>query len=165
MSDKSSETEHAQQVHNENAAAARRAHDIETEHGFRLNEAAINNANLFLRALLIINGAAALGLLAFFSNTGSAMPGEAAPLISFAGGVAATTVAMGLAYLTNYCYTSASVDRHRGYEQPYVRESRESEKWIKIGSCSHKLAVVLAISAVAFFICGVFGAHSIIRPS
>lgn len=163
MREKHSESDHALLEHEQNIVAAHRAHDVEKEHGFRLNEAAINNANLVLRALLIINGAAALALLAFLSNIESAMPDEAAPLISFAGGVAVTAIAMGLAYFTNYCYTTASVERVRSYKHPYIQENDKSSRWIKIGLWSHIVAVGLVIFAIVFFICGVFGTHSIIK--
>ena len=163
MCDKHSELNHAQQEHEQNIAVAHRAHDVEKEHGFRLNEAAINNANLVLRALLIINGGAALALLAFLSNIEFTVPDEAAPLISFAGGVAVTAIAMGLAYLTNYCYTIASVERVRSYKHPYIRESDKSNRWIKIGFWSHIIAAALAIAAIAFFICGIFETHLLIK--
>ena len=80
-SDKTSQKyQHEKWKYDLNIKAAERAHDAEEEYGFRTNEATINAANFVLRALLIINGGAAIALLAFIGNLVLVPPSEYANL-------------------------------------------------------------------------------------
>lgn len=159
------EKPHSQTVteYKHNIEAAHRTHDVEKEHGFRLNEAAINNASQVLRALILINGGAAVAVLAFISSLAHPLPKEITSSVwGFAGGVAVTAVAMCFAYFTNYCYTAASVALTRSYEHPYIQENEESHKWLHKGTVCHRVSILLSICAVASFVFGVIGVASVI---
>lgn len=93
--------------HQANIRAAERAHDANNELYDQLNQAAIGSANVALRAFLLINGGAAVALLAFLGSLAGQIDGPdivtlATPLMDFAIGVAVAALAAGLAYLTNY---------------------------------------------------------------
>jgi hypothetical protein len=51
-----------------NKSVAERAHDNETEFGHKANEAAINSANAAIRIALLMNGGAAVSVLAFIGG-------------------------------------------------------------------------------------------------
>ncbi len=158
--------------HEQNVATARRAHDAELEFGINTNEAAIDAANLALRALLIINGGAAIALLAFIGNLVPALQGEYAtlpkiipaftPLMWFAFGVAGTAIAMFFAYFTNYSYAIASVDRIRNYEHPYIHETQKSQTLVTLGTVFQWFAIILSLAALIFFMIGVVEVNELI---
>lgn len=171
-SDKTSQKfQHEKWKYDLNIKAAERAHDTEEEYGLRTNEATINAANFVLRALLIINGGAAIALLAFIGNL--VPPSEYAnlpkinpcitSLMWFALGVAVTAFAMAFAYFTNFFYGSASVERTRSYEHPYIHETQKSRRWIKIGLTFHGIAVVFGLIAVVFFMLGIYEVNEMIK--
>jgi hypothetical protein len=88
---------------------AQRAHDRIDEFGKAINIAAIENANLALRYVLLINGGAAVAVLGFIGAlvgrvalSGVILPkiaDAASSLTWFGAGVAAAALAMGFAYL------------------------------------------------------------------
>ena len=87
--------------------AAERAHGTITDFASKTNTAAIEVANLALRTAMLINGGAAISVLAFIGGLASrdkvslqAITQTAATLVWFATGVAVATLSMGLAYFT-----------------------------------------------------------------
>ena len=165
--------QHNKWEYEQNTTTAERAHDAEAEFGLRINEAAINNSNLALRALLIINGGAAIALLAFIGNLVPVAPSVYAnlpkvipsitSLMWFALGVAVTVFGMAFAYFTNYFYTGASAKRTRSYEHPYIQETQISHKWVKLGLTFHSLAVIFALIAIVSFMLGVYEVNEMIK--
>ena len=177
MSDKQSENddavriyEHKKWVYELNRAVAERDHDRELNHAVLLNEAAINNSNLAARALLIINGGAAIAVLALI---GRLIPSKQedwlsiSPLIEslkwFACGVIVTAIAMVFAYFTNYSNASVSYTRDLHYEHPYVRDNKKSSKWKYMGIVSQYLTIILAGLAIIFFVLGILELDEIIK--
>ena len=163
--------EHKKWLYELNRAIAERDHDFELKHGLRLNEAAINNGNLIARALLIINGGAAIAVLAFIGRLIPSNKPEnwliITPLIDalmwFAWGVAMTAIAMAFAYFTNYCNSSVSYARDRFYEHPYIRENDKSRRWMCLGITSQCSTLIFAGSAIVLFVLGIFEMDGIIE--
>ena len=162
--------EHEKWLYELNRAVAERDHDREINHGVLLNEAAINNSNLAARALLIINGGAAIAVLALIGRLIPSKPEDwlsISPLIEslkwFACGVTVTAVAMVFAYFTNYSNASVSYTRDFHYEHPYVRDNKKSSRWECRGKFSQIVTVIFAGLAIIFFWLGIREMDEIIK--
>ena len=156
-----------------NIKAAERAHDSEEKFWLKTNDATINAGNLALRTLLIINGGAAIALLAFIGNFAPVLPGEYAglpkihpsitALMWFAFGVTASVMAMAFAYCTNYLYITASAKRTCNFKHPYVHDTDKSKMWGCIGIVTHITTVVLAVLSIIIFILGIYEVNEMIN--
>jgi hypothetical protein len=170
--------EHSAPTHDDklaelNRTQAEREHAREHEHIRSLNEAAMQNANIALRAVLLINGGAAVAILAFIGSLATSaraqvqvnLPDLVSPLVWFAGGVAAAALGCVLAYCTNYSATASLLNKEHSHEHPYVHETGASKRWRKANICFHAAALVAAVVALVLFFCGVFSAQDAILAS
>jgi membrane protein YqaA with SNARE-associated domain len=102
----------------------------------RADQFAVTAGNNALRALIIINGGAAVAMLAFIGHLVSAGNGKliltlpllTAPLEWFGWGVALATLGTGFGYLTNFSLGRASGEKKFSYRYPYVAETEKSRK-------------------------------------
>lgn len=161
MANQPNDHEYEKWKYEQNRIMAERAHDAAREFASNSNDAAIASGNHTLRALIIINGGAAIAVLAFIGQivSGNAELGEklsdlTAPLSWFAWGVALATLSVGLSYLTNYCNASAATKHDMHYEPPYVRKTSSSDHWTKATVCFQIIAIIAAIISLVFFIFG-----------
>ncbi len=154
----------------QNRSMAEKQHDDENEFFFRVNEATINNGNLALRTLVLINGGAAVAILAFvgslvttngekFSNHLTQLT---SPLMWFAWGVALAAIGIGLAYAANYSTVSHASSKSRHYEHPFVRDTPASNRWMIAVYTFQALAILVAIGSLAMFIYGMYDIRSAI---
>src|SRR5688500_9984682 len=105
---------HAQLVHH-----AERAHDKDDDSWHKSNDATISSATVALRTAVLINGGAAIAMLAFIGGLlrdsklplATTISQLTAPLIWFALGVVAATLAMGCMYLINFSNTMILTSR------------------------------------------------------
>jgi hypothetical protein len=162
VSDQPPNFEHQKWEHELKLRAAERAHDDATKFSLGTNAAAIDNANLALRTAVLINGGAAVSVLAFIGGLtsqgkltfGPQLIQIATTLIWFALGVAAATLAMGLSYFTNYCIAVQSFCQQRQYEHPYLVETGTSRRWKRAAITFQLLAIGLAFGSLFLFIYG-----------
>lgn len=152
--------------------AAERAYDNNNEFVRGSNEAAINNANYALRTLVLINGGAAVAILAFIGSLvsgsdtfGSHLTELASPLMWFAWGVALATIGVGLAYVTNYCITGSAAHKTYHNEHPFVRETKASKRWFWAGTVFQILAMAAAIASLVMFVLGMYEIRAAILGS
>jgi len=142
-------------VHEQRTGEAERAHDASREFRTQVNEAAIRGADAALRTAILINGGAAVALLAF---VGSLEKHDqvmvAGTLIWFAWGVAFAALGMAFAYLTHFCLATSEAAREWYWEHPYVRDTRLSRNWGRARVVFHSLGLVAGITSLAFFIYG-----------
>lgn len=118
-----------------------------------INEQAIATSNAVLRSLILINGGAAVAVLAFFGSLAGShslnITGKVAdltsPLLWFGWGVAAAVVSMILAYFTHYATA--------GHAQA-GEETRRLYGGAKI--VFHVLGVLAALGSLAFFVWGMY---------
>jgi hypothetical protein len=159
MSDK--EFEEFKWKHERQERAAERAHDLNDAHATQINEATIQAGQLTLRMSMLVNGGAAVAVLAFLGSLASKdrfditqLNQIASPIIWFAIGVAASVSGLALAYLTNYCHVTYANSLDKAWEHPYLIPSRSSKFWDHAGSVFHVLALLAAIASIALFIYG-----------
>jgi hypothetical protein len=124
--------EYQKYVYEQTRDEARRVHDRLAEFGLALNESAIKSSELTLRTAVLINGGAAISVLAFvggLSSQGkigiSRLGDVADSLTPFAWGVASATVGMGLSYLTHYLTLGTQNSRKISWESPFVQTGAE----------------------------------------
>jgi len=154
----------------QNRTAAERAHDQEADFGIRANEAAVNSGAIAMRAMLLINGGAAVAMLAFIGSLVTAQKGDysstltdlVSPLIWFAWGVASAAACAGLAYITNYCIASSSVFKSRHNEYLFVRKTKASKRWFIAAVFFQIFAVSAAVGSLFLFVYGMLGISDVI---
>lgn len=170
MTDKQSEYEHDKWKYELDRAAAERAHDQELDFFNRINEATVNAGVHVVRGLIIINGGAAITVLAFIGHLVSADSGNfmpklsklTAPLEYFAWGVGLASAATALAYLTNYSIACVSNSKERTFEFPYLAETRDSKRWYNAAVFFQVLAVLSVAVSLGLFIYGMLEIKTVI---
>jgi hypothetical protein len=131
--------EQHQEARKLNLQIAQRQHDVLQEHIRSMNEAAVTSANHALRTVLLVNGGAAVSMLAFIGGlvsngkvlVGAQLASVAAPLIWFALGVALAGLATAFAYFTNSSAASAANSMQRLWEYPWLQPTTASRRWVK----------------------------------
>jgi cation transport ATPase len=147
---------------------AERHHDKETDFASRSNQVAVENANIALRTLVLINGGAAVAVLAFLGGIVQTNTAEllddlddlTLPVVWFAWGVALAALGISLAYLTNYCITSSIWDRKHIYEPPYVVETPKSQSWSRWAIFFQVLAMIVALASLGCFLTGMYSVRA-----
>ena len=99
---------------------ARRAHDRARDFELSTNEAAINSGQLAIRTAVLINGGAAVAVLAFLGGLAGQgiisvrdLGRIANSLLWFGGGVFLGGLGLALAYFTDFCHMKESRSRTR----------------------------------------------------
>ncbi|MPY76557.1 MAG: hypothetical protein GEU87_20150 [Alphaproteobacteria bacterium] len=151
-------------------ALAERVHDQELDFMYRANEAAVTAGNHVMRALVIINGGAAVAMLAFIGHLISAdkikfmakLAELTSPLIWFASGVASAAVGIGFAYFVNYCIGAASSAKSRHYEHPYIRETTASVRWGRATYVLQILSMLSGVGSLLLFVLGMLEIRNVV---
>jgi hypothetical protein len=109
---------------------AQRAHDQLGQFQQSVNEAAIKGGDAALRAALLINGGAAVSVLAFIGGLPAQDRIKLDQLKGLAGSLmlVAAVVAMGFAYFTNYTVAAEAKSHERQWEYPYVKPGKNTPK-------------------------------------
>ncbi|WP_421697535.1 hypothetical protein [Ancylobacter sp.] len=146
---------------------ARRALDGHRERKENQLLAATESANIALKGLLLLNGGAAIALLAFLANVvkEEATSAAAQKLVfsihaamgSLAYGAAAAVGAAMFGYLTNRAYAECIGTKHESLERPYLRETCASKLWGAVAGTLNVLGVLSAAASLYFFVIGVSG--------
>ncbi len=139
-------------------AIADRMHDREFEFSQSAAQAALSNANFALRTLILINGGAAVAMLAFISSLATRptvnLATMTAPLVWFVWGIVSAGFSVCFAYFTNYCIATSSSMKDRIWQHPWVSENSKSERWRKTAVWWQYLAVIAALLSLGLFIKG-----------
>jgi hypothetical protein len=156
--------EHQKWSHELKLRAAERAHASASDFSLQLNAAAVGGANLAMRTAVLINGGAAVSVLAFIGGLtsqgkltlGPQVTQIATTLLWFASGVVAATLSMGLAYFTNYSIAAQSMTRLRQHEHPYLLETVKSRVWRRMAITCQWLAIIGSFGSLFLFVYGMF---------
>lgn len=110
-------------AHEQAKRDAERAHDQHDQDWLQRNKAAGEAANIALRAAILVNGGAAIALLAFIGSLAAQgrvanqeIEAVANSLLRFAGGVAMALLATLLAYLVNLLQADSVAAKERIWE-------------------------------------------------
>jgi hypothetical protein len=143
-------------------ALAEKAHENETEFGKAANLAAVNNGTEALKAILLLNGGACVAMLALIgtlATTGRLNPEMINPLVCFAAGAACSVIAGAFGYFTNLLIAGSSNTKTRHYDQPFIRETKTSNKHYFWGEITRWTAIIIAAVGIGLFVYGVFNAY------
>lgn len=151
-------------------AIAQRVHDRNFDAQQSASEAAINHANFALRTLVIINGGAAVALLAFIGSLVSNTDGQfssklsaiSEPLVSFSWGVASATLAIAFAYFSTYTAAMAIKEADLLWVHPWIKETCTSKRWERFSNVFQIAATIVAFISLYFFITGMLDAREAI---
>jgi hypothetical protein len=129
-----------------------------------VNKSTDDAATFALRMIIIINGGAAVSLLAFVGGMvsqgrvtiGPQLNALAITLVWFAAGVAVGTLASGFVYLYNFAFLRAAVTKTFSPQRPFILESPKSKRWVLTGTILRWTASLLALASIALFTYGMF---------
>jgi hypothetical protein len=162
-------SDHIKWVYKTNASRAERGHNFERECGNKNNEAAIHAANAAVRIALLINGGAAVSVLAVIGGLVSQklvpvseLGKIASGLMWFTSGVALAGGAAGLAYFTSYFIAGSSVKRERMWEHPYVKDARSSNALWWLALFFQLSGIVCGLLSLGSFIVGMMTMYAAI---
>lgn len=148
---------------------AHREHDALISRYVALSESVIKSGDLALRSCLLINGGAAIAILAFMGNVVTRDPAShklladiSCGLIDFALGVVAAVVAMGLTYFDHFLNWKHATSQKRVWTHPYIEPGDRTAFWARVKTTVHVITVLLAIGSVVAFGWGLFAiAHAV----
>jgi len=133
-------------------------------------EATLKSAENSIRVLLLINGGAAVSVLAFAGSLASKdrvttdqLSAIAGSLIWFASGVASSALTAFFSYLTNFFYLVANAAHLRLPDFPYVAPTRQFVRRQRIGRIFHGLALLTALAALFLFLIGMYEVKEAIK--
>lgn len=141
---------------------AEREHDRVQSIVAKTEEATIKSAEGAIRIVLLINGGAAVSVLAFIGSLASQgrvsfdrLNTIAGSLIWFGCGVGSAAICAFFFYLTNISYSYATGTQTRDYNHPYVHQTPCSRQWRCAGLIFHWTALLSAGAAFGFFVYGI----------
>jgi hypothetical protein len=146
----------------QNRRAAERAHDELEDFRKQNNEAAIRSGEVALKTVLLVNGGAAVAILAFLGAiasreriTTSQLSGVASTIGWFAAGVALGVVALAFAYLTNLYMANTAASKIRTWVHPYEQPGPMTCRYRVLNVVFHTAAILLGLASLAAFVWGV----------
>ncbi len=154
----------------DNVELAKEYHDREHQFGFQVAQFASENAARALKSVLLINGGAAIALLAFIGNFVAAdedrfadrLAELIAPVIWFAWGVALSVISMAFAYLTLYCAANRSHSRDRVWDHPYNVDTAASRRWHVGAVLTEVIATITGFTSLGCFLWGMYAVREAI---
>jgi hypothetical protein len=121
----------------------------------KANEAASSAANLALRMSLLINGGAAVVLLAFIKDLSEQQQHAVADtLVWFGFGVIAAVIALALAYFTNYSLGGVVISKVPTDQHPYFRDGPTTARWTRRYWAFLWAAIIVGFGSVVLFVVG-----------
>ena len=145
-----------------NRENAQRSHDHLDNNINRIDEATIKSSETALRAAILINGGAAVSLLAFLGALASQKIykiGDLKDTINslgiFAYGVGFAASGIALSYITHYLSVGFLTSKVKTYEPPFVSEGEASQRWLWGKNIFHVLALLAGLGSLCFFVSGI----------
>jgi hypothetical protein len=162
--------DHEKWLHELQREDAHREHDRAAEFYNQLNESSIKSSEITLRTCFLINGGAAVSVLAFIGGLESKGLIEtrdfgpiADSLVMFAFGVVAAVAGMGLSYVVHYLTGLHVISMEKVWEHPWVKPGKRTRLFGILKALTHVLAVLVAVSSVVFFVYGIYSVRAAIE--
>jgi hypothetical protein len=168
MSDQSS-YEAAKYAHDLKLRAAERAHDQAANAAEQYREATVRAGQEAMKVALLINGGAAVAVLAFVgglaTRTGISL-GELKAvthsLYWFAGGVVSAAITAGCGFFASDLYAGSMHHQDRSWEHPYLSHNEKSKMLYNLGWWCSLGGTVLAGISLVLFVVGIWVASTTI---
>jgi hypothetical protein len=143
--------------------AAERAHDRHFQSLKDVTDGARKAGEVAIRGLLLVNGGAAVAILAFAGGLASqnripmgSLVDLSSSLVAFACGVGTAVLALGAAYFTNYASAIAHSFYEFHYPHPFVRGTQRSQRWERMAAGFQWAAVIFSFFSLLLFFLGIF---------
>jgi len=148
---------------------ALRAHDSSRRYSEATNEAVVKAGEVAIRTVMLINGGAAVAVLAFIGAvvrehgvTVKQVAGVSSSLLWFGGGVAAAAWALALSYFTNFCYVRSETSKIFTLDHPYIIDGANTRWWLRWAWGFHLGTIVWGVLSLVLFFVGMFDVHGAI---
>jgi sulfite exporter TauE/SafE len=145
---------------------ALRVHDRSRRYSEATNEAVVKAGEVAIRTAMLVNGGAAVSVLAFIGAlvrqdgvTVREVAGVSGSLLWFAGGVAAAVLALALSYFTNFCYGRSEISKIFTFEHPYIIDGANTRRWRYWAYAFHLGTIMWGLLSLAAFVAGMFDVH------
>ena len=152
-----------------NRQDAIRVHDRSRAYMELTDEAVIKGGEVAVRTAMLINGGAAVAVLAFVGAlvredgvSVKQIAGISSSLLWFGGGVAAAAWALALSYFTNYCHGRLENSKLRTWQHPYIENGDRTPFWERWSFWFHVGAIVWGVLALVAFIVGMIDVRNAI---
>jgi hypothetical protein len=142
---------------------AQRAEDKFHEKALKISDAAMQSGQVAIRTAALVNGGAAVSVLAFLG--GLVGQGKvrldyintvAGSLMWFVGGVAAAVCSLGSAYIVNYCARWELDSMSHIAEYPFTIETASSKRWKHATVFFQLIALFIGILSLLLFVVGMW---------
>lgn len=140
-----------------------REHEDHLERTKHSSEIAIQYSSSAIRLIFLMNGGAAVAVLAFLSSSAELANEPTAAvraLTCFASGVVAAACASAGSYFSQTAFTLSLRNYEMSWDHPYTRPTSVSEKFATLGVLFQAASVLIAFGAIAFFVAGVWALRS-----
>ena len=152
---------------------AERARDEHNATHAKVDEAAVSWGMFTIRSAIVINGGAAVTVLAFIGGLAGQGRVAMASLMDmsnglawFSAGVAIAALASGTAYLALHLQSEALGSISKNWEPPFVRQKPAAILWQRMQNIAQLGAVFLALVSVVLFVFGMIDVkYSVTRLS
>jgi hypothetical protein len=146
---------------------AHRAHDRMSDYFEHVNESSIKVADGVLKACLLINGGAAVSVLAFIGGlvskeliSVSQLAPVADSLVLFALGVVAAVAGMGLSYFVHYASGTHVNSMQKIWVYPWVIPGKYTSCLAFLKATLHLVAVIVATGSITLFALGIYSVRN-----
>jgi hypothetical protein len=147
---------------------AHREHDRINSYSDKLNDATFKSGESSLRACLLINGGAAVSVLAFIGGLLSKGliedPRQLKPvadsLVPFAWGVSLAVLGMGLSYAANFLLGQYTNSKTKTWAHPWSEPGEKTWIWGVLRDLTHVVAVLAGVASVVVFVFGIFAVRN-----
>lgn len=143
-----------------------REHDRHHERLLKANEAAIQAGQVAIRTAVVINGGAAISILAFIGGlVGQGrlaiedIRSVADSLLPFAVGVVCGLGSLGASYLAQYCVRTSNELVERVFSPPYLYVPPGAARWSSAATAMRAIGVLAGVGSVALFVAGMLDVH------
>jgi len=153
-----------------NRQDALRVHDRSRRVSEATDEATIKAGEVAIRTVMLINGGAAVSVLAFIGAlvrqdgglTIKQVAGVSNSLLWFGGGVAAAAWALALSYFTNFCHVRLETSKIFTFDHPYIIDGANTRWWLHWGWAFHVGAIVWGVLSLVAFVVGMIDVRNAI---
>jgi hypothetical protein len=134
----------------------------------KLNDATLKSSESALRACLLINGGAAVSVLAFIGGLLSKGliedPQQLKPvadsLVPFAWGVSLAVLGMGLSYAVNFLTGQYMNSKTKTWAHPWSEPGEKTWIWGVLRDLTHVVAALAGVASVVVFVSGIFAVRN-----
>ncbi|TXN40693.1 hypothetical protein FV232_24645 [Methylobacterium sp. WL30] len=158
-------TEDPQETYKRNLRMAERAHDEASVETRTMLGTVITFGSEALKAAALINGGSAAAMLAFIGTGRQPVTLDTIQALRLFGfGLFAATAATGGAYIAQYLYQNATDFRSYHWEYPFVRVSKKSRIFLRLGIAFHLATMLLVFIAYSCAVTGLPDVASTLVP-